>query len=174
MKKSLALAGFSVLILPLIGLGASGGDDESKRHTDEAGRFSFVPPADWTVRSVPGVKYRVVFGPAQSGFAPNINVVDEEYKGTLDDYVKANLSALRTKLGKFRVVEQGEFKTTSGLHGVRMVSDSEHSGYHLRQSFYFFDRGDTKYVATCSTLAEGGEKLDKIFERAMKSFRLED
>src|SRR5262249_42430659 len=41
----------------------------------------------------------------------------------------------------------------------------------LRQNFYFFDKGKTKFVVTCTALAEGGEKLDPVFEGSRKTFR---
>jgi hypothetical protein len=32
--------------------------DESRRHVDKAGGFSFIPPDTWTVRDVPGLKFK--------------------------------------------------------------------------------------------------------------------
>jgi len=33
--------------------------------------------------------------------------------------------------------------------------------------------GGTKFTITCTALAEGGEKLDPIFETCMKTFRFD-
>jgi len=174
MHRSLLATGLLFLALPLADTGAAGVDDaEARRHTEKAGGFSFVPPENWTVRDFAGMKYKVVVGPARSAFASNINVVDEVYKGTLDSYKKANIEAMEARLEKFALKDQGEFKTTSGLKGARLVTQSEQSGRLVRQTFYLFGNGEKKYVATCSTAAAGGEELDAEFEKAMKTFRFE-
>ncbi len=174
MQRSLLAAWLLALAFPLAGTGAAGADDaEARRHTEKAGGFSFVPPENWTVRDFPGLKYKVVVGPVRSAFASNINVVDEVYKGSLDAYEKASIAAMQARLEKFAIKDRGEFKTTSGLKGARLVAQSEQGGRLLRQTFYFFGNGDKKYVATCSTVADGGEKFDDVFERAMKTFRFE-
>lgn len=73
MERILAYACLSIVISSLPGAGVRAGDDEPARHTEKAGKFSFVPPVTWTLREFPGLKYQVVVGPARSGFAPNIN-----------------------------------------------------------------------------------------------------
>ena len=148
-------------------------DQDARRHVEKTGGFSFVPPEDWKVRDFPGLKYKIVVGPIGAGFASNINVVDETIKGTLDDYVKGNIAVLQSAFKKFRLVKQDDFKTSAGLQGARLIAESEQNDMLLRQTFYFFGTADTKYVITCSTLAEGGEKLDPVFEKSMKTFRFE-
>ncbi|WP_165229996.1 DcrB-related protein [Aquisphaera insulae] len=148
--------------------------DESRRLKDEAGKFSFVPPPKWTTRSFPGAKYQIVHGPPKDGFAPNINVIDEPFGGSMEQYAKASLATLEKALPEFKLKEQREFKTKSGLQGVRLVSESAQNKMHLRQTFYLFGRGEKKYVVTCSALAEGGADLDKTFEQALKTFQIED
>jgi hypothetical protein len=147
--------------------------DEARRHLEKTGGFSLVPPDTWTVRDFPGLKYKVIVGPTQAGFASNIVVADETFKGTLDDYVKANKDAIMQVLKKAQIVKQEEFKTTDGLPGVRLIFENEQGDKLLRRTSYFFGATDTKYVLTCSTLAEGGEKLDPVFEQALKTFRFE-
>jgi hypothetical protein len=47
--------------------------------------------------------------------------------------------------------------------------DDDQTKKRLRQIFYFFDAGDKKLIATCSSLAEDGAALDKVFDAAMKT-----
>jgi hypothetical protein len=148
-------------------------DDESRRHLEKAGGFSFIPPSTWKVRDYPGLKYKIVVGPIQAGFASNINVVDESFEGSLDAYVEGNTAVQMRALKKVQIVKQEKFRTTSGLQGARSIIEDEQDEQLLRQTFYFFGTAETKYVITCSTLAEGGERLDPIFERAMRTFRFE-
>jgi hypothetical protein len=72
-----------------------------------------------------------------------------------------------------KIVKQEAFKTTAGVPGFYVLTESEHNGKLLRQTAYFFGSAETKYVFTCSTAAEGGAKLDPLFEQAMKTFRFE-
>jgi hypothetical protein len=99
--------------------------------------------------------------------------VDEKFKGSLDEYVKANVATLKRLLKKVQIVKQEKFTTTAGLPGARVIVHNEQHGNLLRQTCYLFGNANTKYVVTCTTLAEGGEKLDRLFERSMKTFRFD-
>jgi hypothetical protein len=146
---------------------------ESRRNVEQIGGFSFVPPEGWDVRTVPGLKYKVVVGPVRDNLPANINIVDEPFKGSLDDYAKATVTAAQARFKKFRVVKEQEFKTAAGLPGVRLITEDEQKDKLLRQTFFIFSAADIIYVATASTVSEGGEKLDPIFEACLKSFRFE-
>ena len=172
MNRSLALASL-LMVFPMLAPASADQAEESRRLTETAGGFSFVPPETWQARAVPGLKYKIAFGPVQDGFASNINVVDEAFTGALDAYVNANKAALERALKKVRIVKQEAFRTTAGLPGARLIVECEQNDKPLRQTFYFFGTAGMKFVVTCSTTAAGGEKLDPVFERAMKTFRLE-
>jgi len=168
MKKFLTLSSGFVLFVSLFAA------DTDKRHTEPAGGFSFCPPKDWVIREVAGMKYKFAFGPLADGFAPNINVVDESFTGSLQAYVKANLETLPKVFKGFKKLGQSDFKTDSGMNGVKIIIQSEQQGHAIRQSFFFFEgKADKKLVATCSALAEGGAKLDSAFEASMKTFAIE-
>ncbi len=176
MKRSIAVVSFLFLVFQTFShseLAAEDQNEKVRRHVEKAGGFSFVPPDTWKVQAFPGLKFKIVVGPIRGGFASNINVVDEAFKGTLDEYVKANTAVLMRVLKKVKIVQQGEFKTTSGLQGVRLIVENEQNDKLIRQTFYFFGTAETKYVVTCSTLGEGGAKLDPVFAEAMKTFRCE-
>jgi len=124
------------------------------------------------------MKFKAMIGPSAAGFAPNICTVDELFSGSLDAYVKGNLAAFQEASRKFpsrkfHLAQPDDFKTTAGEQGARLVTESENQGRLLRQTFYFFGKRDTKFVITCSTLAEGGDKLDSVFETSIKTFRFE-
>jgi hypothetical protein len=174
MKRALGVAPLVLLTSLAAGWGGQGPKaEDGLRHEETAGGFSFVPPKGWTIREFPGLKFKIAAGPAAAGFAPNINVVDESFGGSLAEYVKLNLDTLPKVFQKSRVVNQGAFKTNAGLEGARAITENEQNGKLLRQTFYFFPRGDRQFVVTCSVLAEGGEKLDAVFEASMKTFRFD-
>jgi hypothetical protein len=176
LKRFFAVASLLFFVLPAFPcseLPGEGKDDESRRHLEKAGGFSFIPPSTWKVRDLPGLKYKIAVGPVQHGFPPNLTVQDESFKGTLDAFVESSIAVLMRGLKKVQIVKQENFKTTSGLQGVRLIVEDEQKGKLLRQTFYVFGTAETKYVVTFTTLAKGGERLDPIFERAMKTFRFE-
>ena len=107
MKTPLPFA--ALLLLPTLIFAAETGP----RHTETAGGFSFCPPKDWVIKDVPGMKYKIAFGPAAGGFAANINVVDESFSGSLADYVKANFQPLTKMFKGQKNLGQADFKTDS-------------------------------------------------------------
>jgi hypothetical protein len=176
MNRLPGMVPFALLIALVASAGgtASAENAPAARRLTEAGKFSFVPPGGWEIRTVPGLKYKVAVGPAAGGFAPNINVVDEAFAGTLDAYVQTNMTTVQKVFARSRLVLKPEqFTTTAGLQGVRSTLESEPQGKRLRQTFYSFGNGATKFVVTCSTLADGGDKLAPVFEASLKTFRLE-
>ena len=143
-----------------------------RQHYEKAGRFSYDPPETWQIVEFPGLKYRISHGPRQNEFAPNINVVDEAFAGPLADYVDANLENMEKFFVRLDILKREDFQTEDGQAGVRVITENEQQGRRLRQTFHFFGEGNRKYVATCTALAEGGEALDGVFEKSMKTFRI--
>jgi hypothetical protein len=141
------------------------------RHSEQAGGFSFQAPAGWQFREFPGMKFQIALGTPENEFAPNINVVDEEYQGSLQSYVDGNLETLRKVVPGFVLVNRHPFATKSGLQGEAVVAHTEQYNKLLRQTFYFIPGTNGKYfVVSCSALKEGGEKLDSTFEESVKTF----
>ncbi len=147
--------------------------DERRRHTEATGGFSFIPPEGWEIRDFPGKKFKIVVGPVAAGFAPNINIVDESFDGSLEDYVKANLNALPKAFKKYRLLKQDSFVTAAGLKGARVIVEDEQSNRLLSQTFYFFGKKKTKFIVTCSALAEQADEFAPVFEASMKTFRFD-
>jgi hypothetical protein len=169
MRRSMSLA---ALILVAVAARDARAQD-AERHVEKKGGFSFVPPIRWELKDAPNIPYKMAIGPAANNFAPNINVVEEANDRPLNEYVRGNLAVLEKALKKFKLLKQDEFKTDSGLTAGRLITENEQRGVLLRQTFYFFSRDNKKFVITCTSLAEGGEKMDKVFEASVKTFRFE-
>jgi hypothetical protein len=147
--------------------------DDPRRHTEVAGGFSFIPPDGWQIRTIPRLKFKVATGPAADGFAPNINIVDESFNGSVDDYAQANLANLQRALKQVRLLKEDQFTTAKGMQAPRMVIEHDFNGKPLHQTFYMFSNGATKFVITCSALAQDGDRLAPVFESAMRTFRFD-
>jgi hypothetical protein len=161
-----------ILTLVFVCGGCGGGSKAPRAAYDKAGGFSYDPPQGWRVVEFPGLKYRVSAGPTENGFAPNINVVDEKFSGSLSEYVELNLTTLKKMFVDFKVIKREDFQTDDGVAATRVVCEDTQQGQHLRQTFCFLENSSRKYVVTCSALADGGEKLDALFAQSTKTFRI--
>jgi len=158
------------LILTLASAGCS--SKPPRKHHEPDGGFSYDPPETWKIVAFEDLKYKISHGASGNGFAPNINVVTETFRGSLEAYVDGNLKHMTTTLEGMSILKREEFQTDDGLAAVRVITLSKKPSRTLRQTYHFFSSGSSKYIATCSTLAEGGEALDAIFAKSMKTFRI--
>jgi hypothetical protein len=157
----------SVIVYPCFAL------ELGARHFEQEGGFSYQPPNGWKISEIPGLKFKGVFGPPDDGFSPNINFVDQEFSGSLQDYAEVNLKALQSTFKGFKKLSQAEFITNSGAIGVKLVTQAEQSGKLLHQIYYFFDlpKG-VKLVVTCSALATSGNVVGTVFDETLRSLIL--
>ena len=146
---------------------------QETRLSEPAGGFSYLPPAGWHIRTLPGLKYKVCFAKPLAGFAPNINTVDEVAPVPMGPYVQASIAQMKRAYANLHVLSQKPFVTASGVHGVRMVTDGLAAGKHMHQVFYVFPGANSrKYVLTASFLASDGSKYDAVTDASMKTFTL--
>jgi hypothetical protein len=148
------------------------GSKSPRQHYEKAGGFSYDPPSGWQVVEFPGLKYRISHGPRENEFAPNINVVDEAFSGTLAAYVDANLQNLERLFVNLKVLSREDFKTQDNEAAVKIVTENEQQGRMFRQTFFFIGSGNRKYVVTCTALADGGAKFDTAFAQSVETFRM--
>ena len=81
---------------------------DARRQREPAGGFSYVPPEGWTVKDFPGLKYKILHTTPVDQFAPNLNVMDENWQGTLEEYGKQNLASMKKLFPGFQLVKQVE------------------------------------------------------------------
>jgi len=166
----IAFAIFLFLILSYAGCGKA---DDPNRHYEKEGGFSYIPPEGWEIAEYPGLKYRIYRGEVENQFAPNINVVDEQYDGYLEYYVDANIEAMRDFVEGFNLVEREQFVTNDGARSIKLTVEGEHYQRLLRQYFYFFDGDEKKFIVTCSTLANSAKDFEPLFDASVKTFRID-
>jgi hypothetical protein len=139
------------------------------------GVFSYVPPSGWKVQDFPGLKFKISRGEAVKGFAPNIVVVDEAYNKSLGEYVKDNIVNMRKAFPGLKVLSQSDFRTSDGTNVIKLLTerDDDVSRKGVRQVYYFYNAGDKKLVAACTSLAEEAPAAsDMVCDAAMKTFNV--
>lgn len=146
---------------------------EPNRHHEPAGGFSYVPPEGWEMIEASGLEYKAAIGPVEDEFAANISILDEAFDGSLDAYASLGLDNMQQFFQELVLVSQGEFQPDEGLPGARIVIESVQGGRRLRQAFYFFDAGATKFVLTGTQLAGSGKDWSATFDESARTFRFE-
>jgi hypothetical protein len=147
--------------------------DAGERYFETEGGFSYIAPSGWRIMEYPGLKYKISIGTPVDNFAPNFNVVDENFISSLESYVTANLETLKTILADLKVISQEDFKTDDGKNAIKVTVEDTQSERHLRQVFYFFAAGDTKFVITYTRLSTTSNESDILVDESMKTFRVE-
>ena len=143
------------------------------RLSEPAGGFSYLPPAGWHIRTLPGLKYKISYAMPANGFAPNINVVDEVSAMPLDKYLQLSMVGMRKAYTKLRVLKQAPFVTASGVPGERLAVEGVVGDKHMHQIFYVFPANNRKIVVTASSLASDGGKYDAATDKSIKTFKLQ-
>ena len=151
--------------------------------TDEArqlinGGFTYQLPVGWSLKTVPGVPYKMAFGRESDGNPANISFQNFAFDG--------NLARLQTKILKetsaslsatgftdFKVINTSMFETNSKLVGLQTVTQAQRfDGKIIRQLFYFFERKDGQKIGVVCSVADEGTTYDERFDAIMKTFRV--
>lgn len=154
-------------------------ESSCQRAMETAGGFSMCAPEGWTVETREGAKYKMLFGPHDTTFVPNINIKDEANPMSLADFVTAGIKSITEsseKLGatSIKLVDRSDFVTDSKLAGVRVSFSVLYKGMTIRSIQYIFNgKADQKLVVTGTSLEANKETTDPILDRAVKTFRLE-
>ena len=140
------------------------------RYYEEVGGYSLCLPKSWQTAELPGFKYYIFIGPMLNGFTPNMNIIDQQYISSLEEYVDLNITQMGQIFNDFVVVSRTNFSTDNNLSGERLVILNEQYSNKLKQIFYIFAKGDRKIVITCTVPANSGELYDSIFDESIKTF----
>jgi hypothetical protein len=137
----------------------------AERHAEPAGNFSYIPPEGWSIRELPGLKYKVAAGLNKNQFTANLSFVDEAFPGSLAQYVAQNETAMQKGFEAYKLLSKVPFDAANGLKGTKVVVTDKQGVRMLRQVFYFFDLGRSrKMVATCSMLLEDAQLENRCDE----------
>lgn len=148
------------------------------RHTEAQGGFSICIPDGWAAKAQQGEGFQMLYGQPADGFTPNLNFKEEMSNLELSDYVAAgvkNILASKEKIGATSIDVQGQsdFLTDAGLRGSRVVFLSEYKGHWVRTIQYLFASSPgRKLIVTGTGLEKNKEVFDHVFDRAVKSFRV--
>lgn len=164
MKKLVAVLGLCMLV--------AGALSAQVDYADAIGDFTFRLPTDWTLRDFSGLKYKIAVGEVRDNFAQNINIGNEAFGGSMDEYLAATKDAIAKYFAEFRMLKEEAFTADGGLAGRKLVVEDLQQNTRVRQYFYFFSKDGMYYVVTCSVLATDKAEVEKTFDASMRTFRL--
>ncbi len=135
------------------------------------GDYSLDLPEHWAVKKFPGATYKIVITQARNNFSPNINLVDEKFYGSMDEYVAESFEILRQSYNA-KKVEETSF-SADNVDGVKLTADTEINGRKVRQIFYFFQRPlGQKVVLRATSDRRSASALEKEFDSILATFHV--
>lgn len=125
------------------------------RHSEPTGGFSYQYPGDWSVQPYENMKYKMAFGPSNGQFAPNINFMDQQFDGTMEQYSALASQSLQQMLKLEAAPKMEAFQTDSGLKGYSYNYKYTENNVTVDQHGYILQKADKLfYVLTCTHLPE--------------------
>jgi hypothetical protein len=175
--KKILLAILLALALPLVSMA----QEICKRHAEPKGGFSFCPPEGWTIKEDSNLAYKILLGPREADFTPNVTVSElANFPLSVKEMVAIFAKqppeemAKRTGASQAGPLNQSDFITTSKERGIKLVVPLVNNGLHIRSTMYFFaGKGDNKLLVNFTALETQAQVLDSVFDRSMKSWQLD-
>lgn len=132
-------------------------------------------PPGWVTQDHPSKQGKVLIAPMkQDGFAPSINLLEDQYAGSLEQFVDLNVATLRECTQAFRQLKREPFQTDGGVNGIKLTCSSVTGRAQLHFCCYLFDwTADSKRVFTCSSLASQAKTMEPVFDGILKTYRPE-
>jgi len=144
------------------------------QYVEKKGKFSIAIPDSWQAIEIKKLRYKILRGAFENGFAPTINFTDETFKGQFDAYVSHINEELDKLYGEnIERILQSDFATSKGLKGKIIVITTYQQEMLIQQSYFCFPASKGKYITiTCTSLAAEHEKYNALFHETVKTFAL--
>jgi len=130
--------------------------------------FSIQPPAVPRAAKDSVLQAAMFFAPARDGFAPNLNVMVQEVKMSLDEY--CTLSRGQFKQAGLKVRSEAR-KKVSGRDAVLWEYEGELQGRAMKWTSLAVADTDRVYLVT-GTSTMDDESLSKEFKASLETFKL--
>ena len=170
MKKTLSII---VIVATLSGCGGEKPIPAS-RLEQPGGNFSFVTPDGWFRAKLVGIDFIVVSTDPDYGIKPNVFVDFVVPSPEIDDAVAKVINSYKTNRQDYEVIEKVDFKTESGLQGIKITARRMDKKKLPLGTFQYVIKGaDQVFVITCTCADAVKEKYEPIFDQAMQTLEAE-
>ncbi|HSP62195.1 MAG TPA: hypothetical protein VLQ90_04355 [Pyrinomonadaceae bacterium] len=161
-------------------LAISGGLAQETCKRDVEAGFSVCVPEGWSVETQPDQKFKAFFAPKAEIFTANINMRDDPSNASFMIYVGQSIKQVLSNppsisATNIKLVGWVDFATAAGVNGNKAIFETEFKGLLIRTVQYYIDGGtDRKFIVTGTCLVKDKDTFDSVFERAAKTFRVEN
>jgi len=140
-------------------------------YTDRNAGFTMSMPRGWRTVDF-NLGYLSIVGPEYSGITPNIGFGEDEYAGSVSEYIDALVSYFSLIFSNFRLLDRSNFRTNAGVVGESITYQGSMGAVTVRQKVYVFPnrRGNAVMVITATAPVTGGERFDTIFDASVRTF----
>lgn len=144
------------------------------RLSQPAGNFSFVTPEGWFRNKLAGIDFIVVATESDCGMSPNFFVDFTTPSSGLSNAVDRVINSYKTSRRDYEVIEKADFKTESGLQGVKITARRMDKKNLPLGTFHYVIKGTDRAIAITCTCADGvKEKYEPIFDQALRTVEIE-
>ena len=144
---------------------------DSNPYVDSKNQFSINPPSGWTVDSSGAYGTSVIlYGPTDSNFRINMNVVVEATSLSLSDYVSSTKSQLSTGLTNYHLVSETS-TTIGGLAAYKLVNTFTQGLYSIEDEQDVLVQNQKAYVITSTALQTNYATYQPAFDESVQTFK---
>ena len=141
------------------------------RYIDRSAGFSICPPEFWQVVEVAGLKNKVLAGPQENNFTPNINFMEEKINGELKQYIDLNIPEIQKLFADFRLIRRSNFRTENNATGEKLLYTFTQNGILVRMAQYFIPgRNGVYMIISCGSPGSVGDKYDVLYDKTAETF----
>jgi len=109
--------------------------------------YGWQAPEGWKVLRTGLTPTKIVAGPAEGGFAPNVNFQSDRFATTFADYVTATIARLPKDFPGSKAIGDEAFKTRSGVAGHKATIEYTIQEIPIRQTFWMLPSGNQVLIA---------------------------
>jgi DcrB-like protein len=144
----------------------------SNPYVDSNNQFSINPPSGWTVDSSGAYGTAVIlYGPTDSNFRINMNIIVGATSLSLSDYVSTTKSQLSTGLTNYQLVSETS-TTIGGLAAYELVNTFTQGSYSIEDKQDILVQNQKAYVITSTALQTNYATYQPAFDESVQTFKL--
>ena len=145
---------------------------QSTAYVDSKNQFSINPPAGWTVDSSGAYGTAVIlYGPTDSNFRINMNIIVQATSLTLSAYVAGSKSQLSTGLTNYALVSE-TLTTIGGVPADELVNTFTQGSYSIKDQQDYLVQNGNAYVITSTALQTDYGTYQPSFNESVQTFQI--
>lgn len=145
---------------------------EPNAYVNSNNHFSINPPAGWSTDTSGSFGTSVIFyGPTDSNFRINMNVIAGSTSQGLSAFVSSTKSQLAQGLNNYRLVSEGA-ETIGGVDAYELVNNFTQGAYNIKDRQDILVQNQEAYVITSTALQSNYDTYSPAFGESVQTFKV--